>query len=180
DVVILQSFIFYIQIDLERCARTNSETFWCRVTTFMSGPSSGNWSLPEVDDEVEISLGRKFNTGDRPGLQDYSINILLENLTAGKVPNKTIETFYNYTGNNSYYGDISYSVETINNNTVNETYIYLKVETYEKCVDEDGNLIKKLLFTDIFKVKYTAINIDSSSGSSTVKEVIELVVDRII
>jgi len=154
------------------------ETYWCRVSTIMAGSSSGNWSLPEVDDEVVLGLGQKFNTGDKPGLHDYSINFNLENLTAGKKPEYKIDTKYNYTGNISYYGNVTYFVRTDNNDTVNMTYVYLNVDTYEKTVDEDGNTINKLLFTDVFKVKYDAINFDSRTGGSTLKECLEVVIEH--
>jgi len=154
------------------------ETFWCRVSSTMVSSSGRNNSLPEVDDEVIVGLGQTFNTGNEPGLHDYSINFLLENLSAGKKPAYKIDTKYNYTGNNNYYGNVSYTVRTINNNSLNMTYVYLKVDTYEKTVDENGNTIKKLLFTDVFKVKYETINVDSKSGSANLKEVIEVVVER--
>ncbi len=171
-----------VEIDIEQevINYDDHETFWCRVSTFMAGSSSGNWSLPEVDNEVQVALGQTFNTGDRPGLQDYSINFVLENLTAGKEPKYKIDTCYNFTGNTSYWGNVSYSVRTINNNSVNETYIYLKVDTYEKTVDKDGGVVNKLLFTDVFKIKYNRmINIDSRSGSASVRETLELAVESV-
>ena len=119
----------------------------------------------------------EYNPGDDV-LNDYSINFALDNLTAGKEPEYKIETKYNYTGNVSYYGEVNYSVRTFSNDTVNITYVYLRVDTYEKTLDARGNVTKKLLFTDVFKVKYATINVDSRSGSSTVREVLEMVIDH--
>jgi hypothetical protein len=169
-----------LSIEEEVIDYNDHETFWCRIETIMSGPGSGNGSLPEVDDEVDVLYSRKqeFDLGDEDGLHDYQFNISIEDLIAGEKPKRSINVQYNYTGDESYWGNISYDIRTINNETVNGTYIYIKLDTYKKTVDEAGNIKNVLEFTDVIKLRYDMINIDSRSGSFPLKEVLEVVIDH--
>jgi hypothetical protein len=154
------------------------ETNWCRITTIMAGSGRGNWSLPEVDDEVFVVVGSQFDLGDKPGLHDYYIDFSIDDMVPGKKPNYDLDLVYNYTDNTYYWGKVRSIVKTINNETTNETYMYLAVDTYKNTTDAAGNNLSKLMFTDIIKIKYATINMDASSGGENLKEVISVVVTR--
>jgi hypothetical protein len=52
------------------------------------------------------------------------------------------------------------------------------VDVFANETDESGNVEKVLLYQDLFRLNHSLIDVDSRSGSSSVREVMELVVDH--
>jgi hypothetical protein len=130
-----------------------------------------------ADDNLSIKQ-EVIDYGDQNDYLYYSYDLLAKNITPGQVPDYLFKTLYRYTGNSSYYGDVTYYNETYNNGAGNGTNITIKLNTYKKSVDENGNVVRELLFTDIIKIKYAKITLTAKDGASVLKETMTVRVER--
>ncbi len=131
-----------------------------------------------ADDNLSIEQ-EVIDYSDQNEYLYYSYDFHIENLTPGQVPDYLFKTSYRYTGNYSYNGEITYYNETFNNEAGNGTNITIKVDTYMKTIDSSGNVIRELLFTDVIKIRYSLIEIETTNRLKVSREIIEVIIEHI-
>jgi hypothetical protein len=174
-------------------------------TPFLIGLLYNGNDIPPIDSEIEIILGnelqevifkadreaigvtneyRQIPDDDQNSQDNYEIDIVnfsLTGLQAGVKPIIGENLLVNFSSNNdSHFADFNYNISTRVNEKGNFTFVTVNVDVYEKCIDSKGNVGKKLIFTDIYTTNYSIINVDSTQGSSNMKETLEVIVEHIV
>jgi uncharacterized protein YlxW (UPF0749 family) len=132
---------------------------------------------------IEVLEYQEGGGDDKSSQKNYNfdiINLSLHGLEPGEKPIIGENLFFDfYSNNDSHIADFNHSIKAITNQTGNFTFINVKADVYAYVKDESGNVRKKLLYTDTFKIKYCTINVDSRTGSSSLREVVEVIVEHV-
>jgi hypothetical protein len=139
------------------------ETSWCRVSSRMGANQRGNFTLPEVDDEVLVAFSQVDGNNAMVKYNDLvrntSISVKVQNLTPGIEPiaNRNLIVKFD-SGNSSYRANITHIIKIVNDRAGNYTYIKIKIDIYEYYKDAAGNTLKRLFRSYTFEFNISIEN----------------------